>query len=254
LRTYKHYDDVKAVDGISFEVQEGEIFGFLGPNGAGKTTTMTELEARLDPARFFRACRSAIVNLDRVQEIIPWFKGGRILRLTTGAEVDLSRAQGLCLIPPPEKVRGKGTLSQLRPADQRAGFLDRQAGFEHLIKQPDPGSPDVGHEQDPVRREHPLYLVQHGDGVLHDVQHLQVDNGVKRVVIVRDLLHICLLECDAPAQTGGLGRLDGQVQQCLRQVDAHDLTPRQRLRQHNGRRSEATTGVEDPDSFETAQR
>jgi ABC-2 type transport system ATP-binding protein len=40
----KHYGDVKAVDGISFEVQKGEIFGFLGPNGAGKTTTIECIE------------------------------------------------------------------------------------------------------------------------------------------------------------------------------------------------------------------
>jgi ABC-2 type transport system ATP-binding protein len=40
----KHYGDVKAVEGISFEVQRGEIFGFLGPNGAGKTTTIEIIE------------------------------------------------------------------------------------------------------------------------------------------------------------------------------------------------------------------
>jgi len=34
---------VVAVDGISFEVRRGEIFGFLGPNGAGKTTTINIL-------------------------------------------------------------------------------------------------------------------------------------------------------------------------------------------------------------------
>ena len=40
----KRYGDVEAVRGISFEVQDGEIFGLLGPNGAGKTTTVEILE------------------------------------------------------------------------------------------------------------------------------------------------------------------------------------------------------------------
>lgn len=45
----KHYDDVKAVDGISFSVQQGEIVGLLGPNGAGKTTTLRMLTCYLTP-------------------------------------------------------------------------------------------------------------------------------------------------------------------------------------------------------------
>jgi lipooligosaccharide transport system ATP-binding protein len=36
----KHFGDLVAVDGIDFDVQKGEAFGFLGPNGAGKTSTM----------------------------------------------------------------------------------------------------------------------------------------------------------------------------------------------------------------------
>jgi ABC-2 type transport system ATP-binding protein len=45
----KHYKDVRAVDGISFEVAEGEVFGLLGHNGAGKTTTIRVLTARALP-------------------------------------------------------------------------------------------------------------------------------------------------------------------------------------------------------------
>ncbi len=40
----KKYDDFTAVNGLSFEVQKGEIFGLLGPNGAGKTTTLEIIE------------------------------------------------------------------------------------------------------------------------------------------------------------------------------------------------------------------
>ena len=40
----KSYGDLKAVDGVSFSVSSGEVFGILGPNGAGKTTTVEILE------------------------------------------------------------------------------------------------------------------------------------------------------------------------------------------------------------------
>jgi ABC-2 type transport system ATP-binding protein len=40
----KHYGDLKAVDGISFTVSKGEVFGLLGPNGAGKTTSIEIME------------------------------------------------------------------------------------------------------------------------------------------------------------------------------------------------------------------
>jgi ABC-2 type transport system ATP-binding protein len=40
----KRYGTLQAVDGVSFEVAEGEVFGILGPNGAGKTTTLEMIE------------------------------------------------------------------------------------------------------------------------------------------------------------------------------------------------------------------
>jgi len=68
----KTYGDFIAVDGISFDVQQGEIFGLLGPNGAGKTSTLESLEglrspdggslrvAGIDPAREPRRLRNVI--------------------------------------------------------------------------------------------------------------------------------------------------------------------------------------------------
>ncbi len=68
----KTYGDFVAVDGISFDVRQGEIFGLLGPNGAGKTSTLESLEglrapdggslrvAGIDPVREPRKLRGVI--------------------------------------------------------------------------------------------------------------------------------------------------------------------------------------------------
>ena len=45
----RKFGDFIAVDRVTFEVEEGEIFGFLGPNGAGKTTTIRMLIGLLPP-------------------------------------------------------------------------------------------------------------------------------------------------------------------------------------------------------------
>lgn len=56
----KSFGNLKAVDDISFEVKEGEIFGFLGPNGAGKTTTINMLTTLLKPT----SGRAIVVGYD----------------------------------------------------------------------------------------------------------------------------------------------------------------------------------------------
>lgn len=45
----RKYEDVKAVQNVSFEIEEGELVGFIGPNGAGKTTTLKMLSGLLYP-------------------------------------------------------------------------------------------------------------------------------------------------------------------------------------------------------------
>ena len=75
------------------EAKGGGVLLHVGTEEHAVNRTLSQLESRLDPALFFRAHRSLIVNLDRVQEIVPWFAGGHKLRLTTGAEVDLSRSR-----------------------------------------------------------------------------------------------------------------------------------------------------------------
>jgi len=61
---HRYYNGVKAVRGISFDVNDGEIFGFLGPNGAGKSTTIKVLTGQLRPT----SGSAEVVGCDVVKE------------------------------------------------------------------------------------------------------------------------------------------------------------------------------------------
>jgi ABC-2 type transport system ATP-binding protein len=60
----KRFGDFTAVNGVTFNIQPGEIFGFLGPNGAGKTTTIRMLLGLLRPT----SGRAAVLGYDIVRE------------------------------------------------------------------------------------------------------------------------------------------------------------------------------------------
>jgi ABC-2 type transport system ATP-binding protein len=68
----KQYKDVQALDGVSFAVREGEVFGLLGPNGAGKSTTVRVLTTltRPDSGRAFVAGEDVVRNPSGVRSAI----------------------------------------------------------------------------------------------------------------------------------------------------------------------------------------
>src|SRR5262245_58087683 len=58
----REYKEVRAVDGVSFTIEPGEMVAFLGPNGAGKTTTLKMLSGLIYPTS----------GTARVLDVVPW--------------------------------------------------------------------------------------------------------------------------------------------------------------------------------------
>jgi len=71
-RLHKHFGRTKAVDGISFQFESGQIFGFVGPNGAGKTTTMRILATLEEPTAgdAFIDDASVVQDPERVRRLL----------------------------------------------------------------------------------------------------------------------------------------------------------------------------------------
>lgn len=83
------YGSQKAVDGISFEIAEGEVLGFLGPNGAGKSTTVNVLTGQLKPQGGSAVLLGHDISkhADKVQKYIGvCFEGANLYEQMTGEE------------------------------------------------------------------------------------------------------------------------------------------------------------------------
>ena len=86
---------VPVTDVLWFGVEYRLVYAHTHDRAFMTNYTLRELEERLDPAAFFRAHKSSLVNLEHVKEIVPWF-GGRwklVMRDQAGSEVALSRTQ-----------------------------------------------------------------------------------------------------------------------------------------------------------------
>jgi two-component system LytT family response regulator/two-component system response regulator LytT len=64
-------------------------------SGTSNYRTLDELQARLDPAIFWRVHRSHLVNINKIKEIVPWFSRNFLLRMkdSKGTEIPVSRSQ-----------------------------------------------------------------------------------------------------------------------------------------------------------------
>ena len=94
LNLTKIFGKSTAVDHVSFEVQEGEIFGFLGPNGAGKTTTTRMLTGVIPPD----AGTATILGHDIRSEPVLAKQGFGVVPETSNAYTDLTAWQNLMLM------------------------------------------------------------------------------------------------------------------------------------------------------------
>jgi ABC-2 type transport system ATP-binding protein len=127
----KRYGSITAVDDISFEVEEGSIFGFLGPNGAGKTTTINILCTLLSPT----SGRAIIAGHDCMQEPSEVRKAIGIVFQDTTLDKDLTAYENLIFhaylydVPKNEmKERVEGVLKFAELFDRRNDLVKKFSG------------------------------------------------------------------------------------------------------------------------------
>ncbi|MCF7890904.1 ATP-binding cassette domain-containing protein [Candidatus Bipolaricaulota bacterium] len=117
----KDYGDLRAVNEINFEVQEGEIFGFLGPNGAGKTTTIKMLCALLAPT----SGSARIAGLDVAKNPMEIKKQIGLVFQTSSLDDRLTGRENLSFHSRLYNVERKLEKERIKELGERVGLSDR---------------------------------------------------------------------------------------------------------------------------------
>lgn len=123
----KKYGDINAVNDISFEVEEGTIFGFLGPNGAGKTTTINILCTLISPS----AGHASIAGHDCSAESSKVRKSIGIVFQDTTLDKDLTAYENLVFHAFLYDVRKIAIKKRVDDALQFVGLYERK---DDLVK------------------------------------------------------------------------------------------------------------------------
>jgi len=96
VKVQERYVLVQADDILYASVEDDSITIVTGQvSGTSNDRTLDELQARLDPAVFWRVHRSHLVNINKIKEIVPWFSRNYILRMkdAKATEIPVSRSQ-----------------------------------------------------------------------------------------------------------------------------------------------------------------
>ena len=212
LRVTRRFGTSTAVDGLSFQVATGEIFGLLGPNGSGKTTTVNMISGLLRPtAGSIRVLDHDIVDARRIRARLGSVPQETALYEELSAEANLRFHADLFGVPRSQvQARVDAVLDLVHLADRRrsrvatfsGGMKRRLALARALVHEPDLlylDEPTLGVDIQSRRSlwDHILELKSSGKTVLISTNYLEEANALCDRLAIID--HGKLVALDAPA-------------------------------------------------------
>jgi ABC-2 type transport system ATP-binding protein len=123
----KRYGKVEALSGVTFKVEEGEVFGLLGPNGAGKTTTVKVLTTLTKPT----AGRAEVVFHDVVREADAVRRSIGYVPQSSGVDRDATGRENLTLQGRVQGMNGSGLHERV---DQLLGLVGIANSADRIVR------------------------------------------------------------------------------------------------------------------------